>query len=148
VGLPDQAIGQREPFVQAREAVVERGDVVGHLDDVVQRHARRFVELEQEQVGERGLRALDLRRQHRLLAHVGVEEQGLVRQEGGDAVEPADGQHRRLEQLLQVAVEGQGRAGWQRRGDEGPQVLAADARDLVSARLAAPHPAAPWLSKA
>ena len=39
---------------------------------------------------QRGLRALDLRRKHRLLAHETVEQQRRIRQQGGDGVEPPE----------------------------------------------------------
>ena len=78
--------------------MVERGDVVRDLDDVVERDAGRLLDLEEQQVGERGLRALDLRREHGFLADVGVEEERLVGQEGRDAVESAEREDGGLEQ--------------------------------------------------
>src|SRR5690606_6737415 len=120
VHFPDQAQGQREVVLaQAPEAVVERGDVVGHLLHVVQRHARRFFQLEQQQVRQRGLGALDLRRQQRFLPHVLVEEQFGVGQHQGDAVQPAQclvGPFLARNQVERAEV--QRRIGRQRRGDE------------------------------
>src|SRR4051794_7131022 len=45
---------------------------------------------EKQQVGERGLRALNLRREHGLLANVEVDEQARVGQEPRRPVEPAE----------------------------------------------------------
>ncbi len=76
VHLAQQAVGERKALAQPRHAVLEGGDVVGDFHHVVERHAGGFVELEQEQVGERRLRALDLGGEDGLPAHVGVEKQG------------------------------------------------------------------------
>ena len=92
-----------KPLAQAREAVLQRGDVVRDLDDVVERHAGRLVDLEQQQIRERGLRAFDLRREHRFSADVGVEEELGIRQQGRDAVEAAAGEQRALQEGLPVA---------------------------------------------
>ena len=75
MNLAYEAIGQRQSFAQAHDAVLERGDVVGYFHYIIQRDARRLVELEQQQVRERRLRALDLRGKHSLLADVRVEEE-------------------------------------------------------------------------
>ena len=89
VDLTNEAVRERKAFPQSGEPMFQSRDVVRDLDDVVERHARRLVELEEEQVRERRLRALDLRREHGLLADVGVEEERLVRQQRRDAVQPA-----------------------------------------------------------
>jgi hypothetical protein len=44
----------------AGDAVVQGGDVVGNFHDIIERRARRLLQLEDKEVGERGLRALDL----------------------------------------------------------------------------------------
>src|SRR5664279_4075830 len=76
---------------QPLEAMVQCRHVVRDLLDVDKRHPRRLVILEQEQVGQRRLSPLDLRRKHRLLAHVGVDEQGQVGYDRSQAVKPAEG---------------------------------------------------------
>jgi hypothetical protein len=101
VDLSNQAIRKWEPVAQSSETVVERGDVVGDLGYVVQRHARRFIQLEEEQIRERRLRPLDLGGEHRFLSDVGVEEERLVREQRGDAVQPTDRQDGPFEQRLQ-----------------------------------------------
>ena len=83
---------------------VERGNVVrGFLCVLAQRLGRRVV-LEEQQVRERGLGALDLRGEHGLLAHVHVE-QAVGLEGGGDALEPAEGPSRGLAQALQLRRE-------------------------------------------
>ena len=78
--LAQEPARNREPFAQAGDAMLERGNVVGDLDDVIEWRARRIVQLEEHQVGQRGLRAFDLRREHGLAANIGIEEQVRLRQ--------------------------------------------------------------------
>ena len=52
-----------------------------NFSDILERHAGCLCALVQQEVGERGLRALDLRRKYRLLANVQVDEQGDVWQD-------------------------------------------------------------------
>jgi hypothetical protein len=77
VDLADQAVREREALTQPGEPMVQGRDVVRDLDHLVERHTRCFVQLEEQEVRERRLRPLDLRGEHRLLADVGVEEEGL-----------------------------------------------------------------------
>jgi hypothetical protein len=60
--LADQTIRERETLSKAFQPVFEGRDVVRDLDDVIERGPRRFVQLEQKEIRERGLSALDLRR--------------------------------------------------------------------------------------
>ena len=90
--LPEQPVREREAAAQAVEPVGQRRDVVRHLDDVVERHAGRLLELEEQQVRQGRLGPLDLGREDRLLADVAVEEEVGVRQERREAVEPAERQ--------------------------------------------------------
>lgn len=71
----DEPQRQRKAATQARYSVFNRRDVVGNLGDVVEGDLRNFVVLEQQQVGEGGLRALDLRRQQSLFADLHVEKE-------------------------------------------------------------------------
>ena len=96
VDLADEPVREREAVGQTAEAVLQRSHVVGDLDHVVEGHAGRLVQLEEQQVREGGLRALDLGGEHCLLAHVGVEEERRVRQQRGDAVQPAAREEERL----------------------------------------------------
>ena len=75
VDLAEQPQRQREAPAQTLETILERGHVVAHLAHVIQRHPRLLLQLEEQQIGERGLGALDHAGEHRLLAHVHVEEQ-------------------------------------------------------------------------
>jgi hypothetical protein len=101
VDLPDQAVGQRQFGLQAQESVLHRPDVVGDFPGIVRGDAGSLVEFEQQQVGQRGLRALDLRRQHRFLADVRVEKQARARQQRGQAVESTQGEVRPFVLALQ-----------------------------------------------
>ena len=56
------------------QPVLDRSNIVRHLGDIVQRDVGDLVVLEKEKVGERRLRAFDLRREQRLLAHVHEQE--------------------------------------------------------------------------
>ena len=88
--LADEPERERQ-FLQPLQPVHHRVDVVRNLTDVVDRLAGLGLGLEPEKVREGRLRALDLGREHRLLAHVHVEEQLLARQKHRDAVKPAEG---------------------------------------------------------
>ena len=123
VDLPQQPVREREAAAQPLQAVFERGDVVGDLEHVVEGDAGRFVDLEQQQVRERRLRAFDLRGEHGLLADVGVEEELGVGQQSRDAVEPSAGEERPLEQACR-GPEGRAAARGQRSRNEGPHRLA------------------------
>ena len=104
--LAQQPVGQREATAQPFQAVLKGRHIVGDLDDVCQRHAGGLIQLEQQQVGERRLGTLDLGGQHRLLPHVRVEEQGRVRQDRRDAIQPSDRERRRLQGSLETRVPG------------------------------------------
>jgi hypothetical protein len=95
VDFPQEPEGDRKSLGDPGDAKGECADVVRHLLHVVERHAGSRVGFEEQQVGERRLRALDLGREHRFLAHVGVEKECGLRQQEGDSIEPADG-HRGL----------------------------------------------------
>ena len=57
--LADEATGQRKSTAQSFDAMLEGRDIVRHFRDIVERHARRFVQLEEQQVGQGRLSALD-----------------------------------------------------------------------------------------
>ncbi len=61
MNLTNQPVGKRKSFAQALLSVLERGNEVGHLHDVVDRHARGFIQFEEQKVGKRRLDTLDLR---------------------------------------------------------------------------------------
>jgi hypothetical protein len=50
VQLADQAIRERKALAQPRQPMVESRNVVGDFDHVVERHARRLLQLEQQEV--------------------------------------------------------------------------------------------------
>src|SRR5439155_22245488 len=105
-------------------SVIERGDVAADLARVLDRHARLLIQLEQHQVGERRLRALDHRGQHRLLAHEAVEQQRSVRQQAGHTVELPQRMQRLIELAAQCGSPVDPRPRRQRRGDEGAYAFA------------------------
>ena len=69
--------------------MIERRYVVRDFLNIGERDARRFVVFKEKQIGQGGLRSLDLGRKHRFLADVGVDEERQVRQDGSQAVEAA-----------------------------------------------------------
>src|SRR5919198_4333689 len=52
VNLADQPRAEWEAAAEALKAVLHRGHVAGHLDDVVEGHTGRLLHLKQQQVGE------------------------------------------------------------------------------------------------
>ncbi len=139
VHLAQQAVRDGEAFAQPGHAMLEGGDVVRDLHDVVERHAEGLVELEEQEVRKRRLGALDLAGEHRLAPDVGVEEQVGVGQQGGYAVQPPAGEQGPLQQTLTRAGEIQRRVWRQRRGHEGAHPLAARHGSLVSPSSPTPH---------
>jgi hypothetical protein len=129
VDLSDQSVREREAVSETAQAVFESGDVVGDLGHIVQRNTRRFLQFEQQQVGKRRLRAFDLRRKHCLLPHVGVEKQLSAWQEGGDTVQPTEGEQGAVQALTERGLDGEWRLGRQVPGHEGPDDLVANRRD-------------------
>ena len=85
------------------------------------------------------MHALDLRREHRLLAHVGVEEEGAVGQEAGHAVQPAQSKRSPLDERLQRTREPERRTRGQRVGDESPHGLPRCGADVVVSGKPPPH---------
>ena len=101
VNLSQQAIAERQAAGLDRiDPVVQRGDVVDGFFDVLDRRSGRHLVLEEEQVGERGHRSLDLRGEDGLLANEGIEKLGGVRQQEGDAVKAAKRLIRPVEQAM------------------------------------------------
>ena len=76
-------------FLKTLKPKHHRVDVVRDFADVIDRLAGLRFSFEPEQVRERRLRTLDLRRKNRLLPDVHVKEQFLAGQEHGDPVEPS-----------------------------------------------------------
>jgi len=71
--------------------MLDRRDIIRYLGYVVDLDGRRLVILEQQQVGKRGLGALDLRGQQGFLADVHIDEQGRRRQDRRHTVQATDG---------------------------------------------------------
>ena len=63
-----------KPLAEAAYSMLERRHVVGNLLHIIDGNSRRFVVLEQEKIGERGLSALYLRGKDRFLANVAIEQ--------------------------------------------------------------------------
>src|SRR5881628_2425970 len=83
------------------DAMLERGHVARHFAHLIHRGARYARGLEAQQVGERGLGALDGAREYGFLADVHVE-QPLRLERGGHAFEEAKGASRGLAQVLEL----------------------------------------------
>ena len=124
---------------QPGQAVLQGCHVAGDLDHVVERNAGCFLQLEQQQIGEGRLGALDLGGEHGLAPHVGVEEQLGIGQQGGDTIQAAAGQQRLLVQGLQGSSQHHRRLRGQRRRHEGPHRFPGGAGDLVVAGGLTPH---------
>jgi hypothetical protein len=101
VNLAEKAIRQREAAFHTRKAVVERTDVVQRLRDLRPRNARCVFMLEEEELRERALSALDLRGENSLLADIGVEELIWVGEQQRDAVETPERLVRAIREVLQ-----------------------------------------------
>ena len=127
------------PLPQALKAMLEGGDVVRDLDDIVEGDPGGFVRLEEQEVRQGRLRALDPGREHGLLAHVRVQEERPIRQDGGDPVEPAQREQGRFERRLQGAAQDHGGRRGQRRRHEGTNPLAPGAGHRVAAGWFTPH---------
>ena len=108
--LSHEPIREREATPQALDPVIQRSHAVRCLHDVVSQDtgsAPRFV---QHEVGKRRLCTFDLRREHRFLAHVSVDEIRCVGQKLGHRVEPPQSRRRRLERSSQPPPEDPRRA--------------------------------------
>lgn len=99
------------------------GDVVGHLHHIVQWRAGDLLKFEEEEIGKGGLCALDLRGEHGLAPHIGVEEEMRIRKQGADAVEPPYCQRSPLEQQLPGTGDLERRLGRQRKRHKGTPML-------------------------
>jgi hypothetical protein len=119
--------------------LLQAGHIAGDFDDVVKRNAGCFLQLEQQQIGKRGLSALDLGGQQGLTPHLGVEEQFGVGQQRGDAIEATAGQQRLLVQGLKGSRQHHRRLSKQWRQYEIPHRFPGGAGDLVTAGGLAPH---------
>jgi hypothetical protein len=113
--------------------------IAGDLDDVVKRNAGCFLQLEQQQIGQRRLGALDLGGEQGLAPQVGVEEQIGIGQQGGDTIQAATGQQRLLVQGLKGSSQHHWRIRGQRRRHESPHRFPGGAGDLVTPRSDALH---------
>ena len=91
MNFPDEAKGERKSVPHALQTMIQGRHVVGDFLHIVQRYARRLCVLVEQQVGERRLRPLNLRREYSLLTNIGVKEELEVWERGSGAIQPADG---------------------------------------------------------
>jgi len=70
--------------------------------------------------------------QHGLASNIGVEKEVRVGEQQRDAIEPAQGQGRALQEALASIAEVDGRIRWQRAGDESANLLVPRAEDLLA----------------
>lgn len=139
--LAQQTRGQGKALAQPGQSVLQPSDVTGDLHHVIERHAGSLLQFKEEQVGERRLGAFDLGGEQGLAAHVGVEEQLRIREQGRDAIEAAAGQQRPIVQRLQRTLQQHRRIGRQWRWHERPDHFPSGAGDLVATGAIAPHEA-------
>ena len=133
MNFANESVRERKPFAKSSESVIEGGDIIRDFHDVVERNAGRLLELEEKEIGERRLSSLDLRGKHGLLADVRVEEEVRVGKKRGNAVQPAKGEKRGFERLLESLIELE-RGDWRERSrHERLYPLAPDPRDFISA---------------
>ena len=117
----------------------QRGDVVRDLNDVVEAHARRLFELEEQQVGQGRLSPLDLRRKHRLATDVCVQEELRIGQQRCNAIEAAECDGRPLQEAMTSAAQIEWRLWRQRIRDKRPNFFATTAFELKSAGRTSLH---------
>src|SRR3990170_2610378 len=111
MNLAEEPQANREPAPNALEAMIHRPDVVRGLADVLDRHARRNVVLEEQEVGERRLSAFDLRRQDRFLPDVRVQELIWIGQQQRDSIQTTKRLISEIEQCLHLRVDRECRHG-------------------------------------
>jgi hypothetical protein len=78
VDLPNQAQRERKSLAQAFQTMLHGGDVVRNFLHVLDGDVRYLIVLKQEQVGERGLSAFDLRGDQGLLTNIQIMEESGV----------------------------------------------------------------------
>lgn len=64
--FPNQSIGEGEVFLQALQSMLQGSHIIGNFHHVVQGSPRRFLQLEEQKVGNGGLGAFDLEGEKRL----------------------------------------------------------------------------------
>ena len=138
VNFADEPVAERKILAQPTQPVFQGRHVVRDLHDIVERDAGRLVQFEQQEVGQRGLRALDLRGKDSLLADIGVEEEADVGQQRGKAVQASESEQGSLQTRLQNR-QVQGGRRRQRRRNEGLHRLATHDDRFVSASLTPIH---------
>jgi hypothetical protein len=118
VYLAEQPIGDRNAFAHSLHAEFERSYVVRDLAHVVERNPGCFLDLEEEQIRERGLRAFDLRGEDCFLADEGIEEECGVGQETRHAIEASEREQRPIHFLAKCRVNFESRRGREGLWDE------------------------------
>jgi hypothetical protein len=109
--------------------MLESRDVAGHLGDVVERRPWSLFDLEEQQIRERRLGALDLGGEDRFLADVGVEKEGRVGEHVGHTVESTGSDQCQVEGALKRDADFERRRGREWTGNEGSHLLAACSGD-------------------
>ena len=131
-------VTQGQPKLVAAE-VLPDGTGAALARVVVERRAGRFLQLEEQEVGKRGLGALDLGREHRLTPDVGIEEKVRIRQQGADAVQPPDGERGPFQPHLPGPGNLQGRHGRQGQRHKRPHLFPSGRGHVVGAGGVAFH---------
>lgn len=139
VHVAKEAYAQREAGAQLLQPELQRSDTSTHLARIFDRHAGLLVDFVQEEIGQRGLRSLDLRREHRFFANETVEQKRGIGEERRDGVEPAEGEQGVVEAPPQGGRPDQRRFRRKRHRHEGPEPLRGGGDGAVLPCRSTPH---------
>jgi len=85
---------RKRQVLDTNKSKSQRADIIGDLDGITVGRRVTILVFEEQHVGERGLRSLDLRREERLFPEVHENEEVRVRNHLGDSVEASEGRAR------------------------------------------------------
>lgn len=132
--LLQQTGGEGKAGGQPGQAVFQGGHVAGHLHHIIEGNPGSLRQLEQQQIREGGLGALDLAGEQGFAADVGVDEKVGIGEQAGNAIEAPSGQESAIVEGLTQSAQLERGLGWQRIRHEGPDRLPGGAGDFVVAR--------------
>ena len=116
--LSQEPVRKGETLPRPSQAVLQGRHVVGDLDDVVDRNPRRFFELEEKEIRQRGLRSLDLGGENGFLPNVRVKEEMSVREQRPDTVQAAQREQGPIQAVTDSGIDGERRIRRKRPRDE------------------------------
>ena len=121
---------EREAAGQPGQAVFQRRHVAGHLHHIIEKNPGSLRQLEEQQIRQGGLGALDLAGEQGFAADVGVEEQVGIGKQACHAIEAPTGQEGAIVQGQPQPAQLERGLGWQRIRYEGPDGLPGGAGDF------------------